>query len=162
MKKNLYFILIALLLVSAFSIYSWWQCKEKEKRMLVEMYTKFELNRWELESMGETFEHLLQNNASDEIIQLYARNYRDNVFVAKNTFIILASKEEKFWKLYVAMGDLFDFLNNVSKRKDVEENLETLKQFDSLFKELNKYQNPFDIPDELAEGMLKVSKQLEW
>jgi len=130
--------------------------------MLVEMYTKFELNRWELESMGETFEHLLQNNASDEIIQLYARNYRDNVFVAKNTFIILASKEEKFWKLYVAMGDLFDFLNNVSKRKDVEENLETLKQFDSLFKELNKYQNPFDIPDELAEGMLKVSKQLEW
>jgi len=130
--------------------------------MLVEMYTKFELNRWELESMGETFKRLLQNNASNEMIQLYARNYRDNVFVAKNTFIILASKEEKFWKLYVAMTDLFDFLNNVSKKEDVEENLGTLKQFDSLFKELNRYQNPFDIPDELAEGMLKVSKQLEW
>ncbi|WP_175059397.1 hypothetical protein [Thermococcus sp. 2319x1] len=59
------------------------------------------------------------------------------------------------------MKGLFEFLNNVSKRKDVEENLETLKQFDSLFKELNKYQNPFDIPDELSEEMLKISKRLK-
>ncbi|WP_175059398.1 hypothetical protein [Thermococcus sp. 2319x1] len=50
--------------------------------MLVKVYAKFELNRWELESMGEIFEYPLQNNASDEVIQPYARNYRDDVFVA--------------------------------------------------------------------------------
>ncbi|HIH72808.1 MAG TPA: hypothetical protein HA300_05520 [Thermococcaceae archaeon] len=44
----------------------------------------------------------------------------------------------------------------------LSENLGTLKQFDILFKELSKYQNPFDIPDELAEKAFNLSKQLKW
>ncbi|HIH72809.1 MAG: hypothetical protein PWP49_1725 [Thermococcaceae archaeon] len=79
MKKGMSFLLIALLLVSAFSIYSWWQCKEKNNEMLKDAYTEFEINRWELEHIGASFEYILQNNASNEVIFLYAVNYRDHV-----------------------------------------------------------------------------------
>ncbi|MCO6040812.1 hypothetical protein [Thermococcus alcaliphilus] len=172
MKKGLSFLLITLLLASAFSTYSWWQCKEKNKEMLKDTYTKFEINRWELEHIGASFEYLLQNNASNEVIFLYAVNYRDHVYVVKNLFEFLWShskdEREKFWKLRVAMSNLEVFLNSAAfkpheeRKMMLSENVETLKQFDILFKELNKYRDPFDIPDELAEKAFNLSKQLKW
>jgi len=172
MKKNLSFLLITLLLVSAFSTYSWWQCKEKNEEMLKDVYTKFETNRWELEHIGWSFEYILQNNASNDVILLYTIKYRDHVHVVKKVFDFLWShskdEREKFWKLRTAMLNLWDFLNSAASKSHEErkmilsENLETLKQFDALFKELNKYRDPYDIPDDLAEKVFNLSEQLKW
>ncbi|KUK00165.1 MAG: hypothetical protein PWP49_1724 [Thermococcaceae archaeon] len=54
------------------------------------------------------------------------------------------------------------FKPHEERKMMLSENLGTLKQFDILFKELSKYQNPFDIPDELAEKAFNLSKQLKW
>ncbi|USS40184.1 DsbA family protein [Thermococcus aggregans] len=170
MKRVIFFFIVVLLLTSGFSIYSWKQCEDENKEMLEDVYTEFETNRWELENIGQTFEYLLQNNASDEVILLYTIAYRDHVFVVKNVFDILCahSKEgkEKFLKLSNAMTNLHVFLNSAAvrpherRRMMLSENLETLKQFDVLFEELNKYRSPYGIPDTLPERFLKVSNDL--
>ena len=115
--------------------------------------------------MGETFQHLLQKNASQDVLLLYLEKYQHHVLIAKNVFEILESYsgEEKFWKLQVAMVNLFDALNSMGNehiRENLQSNLEVLREFDKLFKELSQYQNPNDIPDELAENFLEVSKEL--
>ena len=170
-KNRLLGLVIPLFLVaSAFSTYSWWQCREDKREMLVSVYTEFEINRWELEHMGEGFEYLLQGNASGNVLLLYTRGYRDHAYVVKDTFevLYLYSGEEKFWKLRTAMTNLGDFLNTLSNRppeermEGIRENLETLNGFDALFKELNRYQDPFDIPTGLAEEFFNTSEQLKW
>jgi len=167
MKKVLSFLFIALLLVSTFSTYSWWQCREEKKKMLVQIYNRFEVSRWELEHMGETFQHLLQKNASQDVLLLYLEKYQHHVLVVKNIFGILGSynEEEKFWKLQVAMVNLFDALNSMrdnpeSLRENLQGSLGALRKFDKLFKELSHYQSPNEIPNELAESFLEVSKEL--
>ncbi|NJE26890.1 hypothetical protein E3E22_09755 [Thermococcus sp. MV5] len=167
MKKVLSFLFIALLLVSIFSTYSWWQCRKEKEKMLVQIYNEFEVSRWELEHTGETFQYLLQNNVSQAVLLLYLEKYQHHVLVVRNTFGILAShsEEEKFRKLHVAMKNLFDVLTSIrdnpeSLRENLQSNLEALREFDKLFKELSQYQSPNDIPDELAENFLEVSKEL--
>ncbi|KPU63472.1 hypothetical protein EP1X_03800 [Thermococcus sp. EP1] len=167
MKKVLSFLFIALLLVSTFSTYSWWQCREEKKKMLVQIYNEFEVNRWELEHMGETFQHLLQNNISNDILLLYLEKYQHHVLVLDNVFEILNSHsgEEKYWKLHIAMVNLFDALNSMrdnpeSLRENLQGNLGALRKFDKLFKELSHYQSPNEIPNELVENFLEVSKEL--
>ena len=170
MKRGILFFIIVLMLTSSFSMYSWRQCEEENKEMLKDVYTEFETNRWELEHIGQTFENLLQNNASNEIIFLYAIKYRDHVFVVKNVFDFLwahsEEEKEKFWKLRTAMVNLHVFLNSAAfrsherRRMMLNENIETLKQFDVLFKELNKYRNPYGIPDNLTARFLNVSEEL--
>lgn len=170
MKRGILFFIIVLMLTSSFSMYSWRQCEEENKEMLKDVYTEFETNRWELEHIGQTFENLLQNNVSNEIIFLYAIKYRDHVFVVKNVFDFLwahsEEEKEKFWKLRTAMVNLHVFLNSAAfrsherRRMMLNENIETLKQFDVLFKELNKYRNPYGIPDNLTARFLNVSEEL--
>jgi len=133
--------------------------------MQVQIYNRFEVSRWELEHMGETFQHLLQKNASQDVLLLYLEKYQHHVLVAKNVFEILESYsgEEKFWKLQVAMVNLFDALNSMGNehiRENLQSNLEVLREFDKLFKELSQYQKPNDIPDKLAESFLEVSEEL--
>ena len=167
MKKACSFLLMALLLVSTFSAYSWWQCEREKRKMQVQIYNRFEVSRWELEHMGDTFQHLLQKNASQDVLLLYLEKYQHHVLIAKNVFEILESYsgEEKFWKLQVAMVNLFDALNSMrdnpeSLRENLQSNLGTLKKFDKLFKELSQYQSPNEIPNELAESFLEVSEEL--
>ncbi|MDI3502386.1 MAG: hypothetical protein PWR13_66 [Archaeoglobi archaeon] len=163
---------VAFFLVSAFSAYSWWQCKEKNEEMLKDVYTEFEINRQELENIGQSFEYILQSNASDDVILLYTVKYRDHVHVVKNVFDFLWSyskdEREKFWRLRTAMSNLEDFLSSAAFKSHEErkmmlsENLETLKKFDALFKELNNYRDPCDISDDLAERAFNLSEQLKW
>lgn len=167
MKNACSFLLMALLLVSIFSAYSWWQCREEKRKMLVQIYNEFEVSRWELEHMGETFQYLLQRNASNDVLLLYLEKYQHHVLVVKNVFGILGSynEGEKFRKLHVAMMNLFDVLNSMSDnpeslRENLQSNLGALREFDKLFKELSQYQKPNDIPDKLAESFLEVSEEL--
>ncbi|AIG99284.1 MULTISPECIES: hypothetical protein [Archaeoglobus] len=54
MRKCLLALLVAVSLTFALSY--WWHYIEM-KSVASYMYTKFELSRWELESMGETFDY---------------------------------------------------------------------------------------------------------
>ena len=117
--------------------------------------------------MGETFQYLLQRNASNDVLLLYLEKYQHHVLVVKNVFGILGSynEGEKFRKLHVAMMNLFDVLNSMSDnpeslRENLQSNLGALREFDKLFKELSQYQKPNDIPDKLAESFLEVSEEL--
>lgn len=170
-RKGFALVLLALLLVaSAFSTYSFWQCREGKREMLVDVYTGSQLSILALGEIGDLMEHQLQNNTSKIIPLLYTRDYRDKAYTVGDTFLILYlhSGEDKFWKLSVAMRNLAGFLSTALNGGPEEcvntlrENLETLKKFDALFKELRKYEDPFDIPAGLAEEFFNTSEQLKW
>ncbi|AEC52018.1 hypothetical protein PNA2_1102 [Pyrococcus sp. NA2] len=164
------FILALLLVWAVWSTYSWHQCRKEKREMLVSVYLE-EYNAFlTLGDMGGLLEYQLQNNASERIISFYVWNFRDNAWSVENAFWILYaySGEEKFWKIRTAVMDLRDFLNTVLNRPPeerigkIQENMETLKKFGTLFKELSKYRDPFEIPDKLAEELLQTSRELKW
>ncbi|WP_052296225.1 hypothetical protein [Thermococcus barophilus] len=167
MKKSGSFILMVLLLISVFSTYSWWKAEKEKKEVLAEFYWKFQTSSIELSYMGGTFEYLLRNNASYEVLLLYLDIYYFHVRNLYWTFGILAAytNEQKFRKLNAALVDLSVALNHMRKppgelQEDLKKNLETLKRFDDLFKELSKYNTPWEIPDELADEFFKLSEEL--
>ncbi|ASJ07559.1 hypothetical protein [Thermococcus pacificus] len=170
-RKALVVFVIALLLVaSVFSTYSWWQCRKEKREILVDVYIGSQLSILALGEIGDLMEHQLQNNASKIVLLIYTMDYRDKAYEVGHTFLILYlhSDEDKFWKLSVAIRNLADFLSTALNGGPEEcvhklgENLETLKKFDALFKELRKYEDPFDIPAGLAEEFFNTSEQLKW
>ncbi|CAB49331.1 hypothetical protein [Pyrococcus abyssi] len=164
------FFIVGLLLALVFSTYSWWKCQEEKRDMLVSVYLGIRTSVLTLEDMGGLLEYQLQKNASERILMFYVWDFRDNAWAVENAFWILYkySGEEKFWMLRVGMENLADFLNTVLNSppgenvRKIQENLETLKKFDALFKELRKYRDPFDIPEELAENFSRISRELKW
>ncbi|USG99531.1 hypothetical protein K1720_08440 [Thermococcus argininiproducens] len=170
MKRLFGVVLILLVIALSASTYSLHQYRKEREKILNRIYTDFEVNRWELEGVGGTLEYLLNQNASDEVISLYLIKYRDNAMVTGKVFSILyfQTDEDKFIEISTAIDNLARFLNTLANRppKDrrtlLMENIQTLKEFDRLFKKLTKYQNFEDIPGELAKELLNASEKLKY
>lgn len=170
MRKVALLILIFLTGALVWSAYSLHECREERDKLLLDIYTSFETSRWELEHMGGTFEYLLGENVSDDVMRLYLSYYREHARVSGRVFWFLYSNthEERYYLLAAAMENLEGFLNSAVNKKpgdmreSVRKNLEELKELDGLFKRLNRYQKPDDVPRELAEEFFKASEDLKW
>lgn len=134
---------------------------------MTEFYQKFQTSSIELSYMGGTFEYLLKNNASYEVLLLQLDIYYFHVRNLYWTFGILAShtNERKFRKLHSALVKLSDALAHMRKpsgelQGNLKKNLETLKKFDELFEGLSKYNTPWEIPDNLADEFFRLSEEL--
>ena len=122
-----------------------------------------------LSDVGGTFEYLLRENASDELIVFYARAYSIRAEHLQDTFGLIQAytNDERFQLMFSAISNYNLFLHEVSfsnstRRKAlIETNLETLKELDNLMKNVTEYHNPDDLPLGLVEKIFQTSEKLE-
>ena len=169
-RKDLAGVLVVLLIFALFaSLYSLWNCQEEEKSILMGLYIYGLKDARGLSDVGGTFEYLLRENASNELIVFYARAYSIRAEHLQDTFGLFQAytDDERFQLMFSAISNYNLFLHEVSsgnstRRKAlIEKNLETLKELDNLMKNVTEYQNPDDLPTELVEKIFKTSEKLE-
>jgi hypothetical protein len=169
-EKNGILKVVALLLGIALlaSTYGWWECRNNERTFLVAVYANGLKDARELSDAGGTLEYLLKENASDDLILTYAYAYAAMSEHLEDAFETLYSftKDERFHQAFSAMSTIhlffhtLSFSNPTERRAIIEDNLETLKELDGLFKELATYQYPDDLPEELVQRLFKKSEEL--
>ena len=169
-RKNYVEVLVILLILVLFiSSYALWSCQKKEKSLLTSVYIYGLKDARGLSDVGGTFEYLLHENASDDLVVFYARAYSIRAEHFQDTFGLLQAykNDERFQLMFSAMSNYNLFLHEVSianstRRKTlIEKNLETLKELDNLMEEVTKYQNPDDLPPKLVKRIFQASEELE-
>ncbi|WP_048152068.1 hypothetical protein [Palaeococcus ferrophilus] len=170
MKRKDFLKLAALLLAVGFitSTYAWWECRNNERALLVMVYSDGLKDARGLSDAGVTFEYLLKENASDNLILTYAHTYSVRAEHLKDTVgaLYAVTKDEKFYPAFSAMSNvhlffqILSFSNSTERSALIENNLETLRELDALFKALATYQYPDDLPKELTEELFKKSEEL--
>ncbi len=171
MKRKNYFVVLVVMfiLILLFSSYAIWSCRKDEESLLTSVYVYSLEDARGLSDVGGTFEYLLRENASDDLVVFYARAYSIRAGHLEDTFGLLQAyaDDERFQLMFSAMFNYHLFLHEVSfsnstRRKTlIEKNLETLKELDNLMKNLAKYHNPDDLPEELVEKIFQTSEKLE-
>ena len=169
-RKNLARVLAVTLILTLFvSSYALWSCRKDKESLLTSVYVYGLKDARGLSNVGGTFEYLLHENASDDLVVFYARAYSIRAEHLEDTFGLLQAykNDERFQLMFSAMSNYHLFLHEVSfgnstRRKAlIEKNLETLKELDNLMKNVTKYQNPDDLPPKLVEKIFRASEKLE-
>ncbi|ASJ00430.1 hypothetical protein A3K92_02500 [Thermococcus gorgonarius] len=170
MRKNLAgFLVVLLVLALLLSSYSLWNCRKDEESLLKALYLYGLKDARELSDVGGTFDYLLRENASDNLIVTYAHAYSIRAEHLQDTFGLLQAytDDERFQLMFSAMSNYHLFLqvvsfsNSTTRKVLIGKNLETLKELDNLMKNVTKYQSPNDLPEELVEEILHTSEELE-
>jgi len=171
--------LVVLLIFSTFSFYSWQKAeRELEVQSAVHeeswsmVYLTVSEDLFELGHMGEAFEKLLEQNASEATLIEYADSYYLNARHVGNVFMFLSycagGDHVKYQKLWRAFEKLESFLLTVMSRVEVDktgtvrENLELFKKISNLSLELYRCGDPRQIPPELAEELLNATNELKF
>ncbi len=169
-RKNHVVVLVVMFILVLFtSSYALWNCRKDEKSLLTSVYIYGLKDARGLSNVGGTFEYLLHENASDDLMVFYARAYSIRAGHLEDTFGLLQAykNDERFQLMFSAMSNYHLFLQEVSfsnstrMKSLIEKNLETLKELDNLMMEVTKYQNPDDLPQGLVEKIFQASEELE-
>ena len=168
-KNHVVVLVVMFILVLLFSSYVLWNCRKDEKSLITSVYIYGLKDARGLSDVGGSFEYLLRENASDDLIVFYARAYSIRAGHLEDTFGLLQAytDDERFQLMFSAMSNYHLFLHVVSfsnstrMKSLIEKNLETLKELDNLMENVTKYQNPDDLPQELAEKIFRTSEKLE-
>jgi len=171
--------LVALLVFSTFSLYSWQKTeRELEIQEAVHdqswgmVYLTVAEDLFELGYMGNAFGYLLEQNASEDTLDEYAGSYYVRARHVGNVFMFLhyctGGDHEKYRKLWEAFIKLEGFLltipamEEINKTATIKENLELFKEVSNMSMELYKFGDPREIPPELADEILNATKQLKF
>ena len=168
-RKSHVVVLVVTFIILLFSSYALWSCRKGEESLLTSVYLYGLKDARGLSDVGGTFEYLLRENASDDLVVFYARAYSIRAEHLEDTFGLLQAykNDERFQLMFSAMSNyhlflqMVSFSNSTRRKVLIEKNLETLKELDNLIGEVTKYQNPDDLPPKLVEKIFQTSEKLE-
>ncbi|NJE29588.1 hypothetical protein E3E38_00775 [Thermococcus sp. 18S1] len=167
-----------LVAISVISSYSWYKTEDDLKILRTvheESWSKAYLTAtqdiYELSYMGEVFEGLLEENASEDTIVEYAGGYYLRARHVRQIFLFLSYEltegHSKYYKIGEGFGHLEEFFIDVrsevgvDKTETIRENIGILKEISRIVKELGEYADPRDIPQELADELLNATSDLK-
>ena len=168
-EKFTRFLAVLLVLVLFTSSYFLWNCRRDKESLLIAVYMDGLKDARGLSDTGGTFEYLLRENASDDLVVFYARAYSIRAEHLQDTFGLLQAytDDKRFQMMFSAMSNYHLFLqvvsfgNSTTRNVLIEKNLKTLKELDNLMKDVTKYQNPNNLPPGLVEKIFQTSEKLE-
>ena len=177
MKKLCALAIGALVLVALFTTYSWHKAEEDlrlSRTVREEGWGRVYLTVAEdlsgIAHMDEAFEYLIEKNTSEEGICGYAGAYSLMARHVERVFMFLSYELYegyfKFYKIGKAFGHLEGFFINLCSKMGVDEaetiraNIETFKEISRMAREIEKYGDPRDIPEELAGELLNTTEKL--
>ena len=168
-KNHVVVLVVMFILILLVSSYALWSCRKGEESLLTSVYIYGLKDARGLSDVGGTFDYLLRENASGDLVVFYARAYSIRAEHLEDTFGLLQAykNDERFQLMFSAMSNyhlffqVVSFSNSTRRKVLIEKNLETLKELDNLIGEITKYQNPDDLPPKLVEKIFWTSEKLE-